>query len=222
MGVVLYLRSEIIHYTMLYPVRTPWLLQQVYSDCIWRMPTNEKKIYLSFDDGPHPVATPFVLDQLKKYGAKATFFCIGKNVAAFPEIYQQVLDAGHAVGNHTNNHLNGWKVTDKEYFDNVIEARKLIDSKLFRPPYGRATKFQIRQLQESAMKMKIVMWTMLAADFDQAVSREKSTDALLRRTKAGDIILFHDSEKAFPKMSFALPSFLRTFSEKGFQFDLIR
>ena len=207
---------------MLYPVRSPWLLQQIYSDCIWRIPTTEKKIYLSFDDGPHPVATPFVLDQLKRYGAKATFFCIGKNVAAFPEIYQQVLDAGHAVGNHTNNHLNGWKVTDKEYFDNVIEARKLIDSKLFRPPYGRATKFQIRQLQESAMKMKIVMWTMLAADFDQAVSREKSTDALLRRAKAGDIILFHDSEKAFPKMSFALPSFLRTFSEKGYQFDLIR
>jgi len=207
---------------MFYPVRSPWLLQQMYADCIWRLPTSEKKIYLSFDDGPHPVATPFVLDQLKKYGAKATFFCIGKNVAAHPEIYQQVLAEGHAVGNHTHNHLNGWKVSDKEYFDNVMEADKLIQSKLFRPPYGRATKFQIKQLRESALKMKIVMWTILAADFDQAVSREKSSAALLRRTKAGDIVLFHDSEKAFPKMSFALPDFLKSFSEKGFQFEVIR
>src|SRR5450432_1071984 len=124
---------------MFYFVKTPWLLKKFYPSCIWNVPAQKKIIYLTFDDGPHPVATPFVLDELKKYNAKATFFCIGKNVAEHPDIYAKVLNEGHRVGNHTHNHLNGWKSSDSAYFSNIEQAAKYIDSDLFRPPYGRIT-----------------------------------------------------------------------------------
>ena len=131
---------------MKYFVKTPWWLKRIYSSYIWNMKTKEKIIYLSFDDGPHPVATPFVLDELKKYNAKATFFCIGKNVMAEPAIYKRILDEGHAVGNHTHNHFNGWKTKDEIYLEDVREAAKFIDSTLFRPPYGRITSFQAKNI----------------------------------------------------------------------------
>jgi peptidoglycan-N-acetylglucosamine deacetylase len=167
---------------MFYFVKTPWLLKKLYASCIWNIPTNEKKIYLTFDDGPHPVATPFVLGELKKYGAKATFFCIGKNVVEYPDVYKQILWNGHRVGNHTHNHLNGWKVSDKEYFENIQKAKKYIDSALFRPPYGRITKFQLKNLTESA-GYKIVMWDVLSADFDQQISPEKSAGNVTKNAR---------------------------------------
>jgi peptidoglycan/xylan/chitin deacetylase (PgdA/CDA1 family) len=206
---------------MFYLVRTPWVLKKIYPTCVWNFPTREKKLYLSFDDGPHPVATPFVLEQLKRYDAKATFFCIGKNVAAFPEIFARVKEEGHAIGNHTHNHLNGWKTADEEYFKNIGEAHQLIQSRLFRPPYGKITQFQIKSLQNSAMKMKIIMWTVLSADFDQNRSKENCLDNVTRKSKPGDIVLFHDSEKAFEKMSYALPAFLKSFTQKGYKFEAI-
>ncbi|HEV3250373.1 MAG TPA: polysaccharide deacetylase family protein, partial [Puia sp.] len=115
---------------MFYFVKTPWILKKIYPRSIWNIPTNEKILYLSFDDGPHPTATPFVLEELEKYKAKATFFCIGKNVKEQPQLYRKILEGGHRVGNHTHNHLNGWKTPDKEYFRNIIQASEYIDSDL--------------------------------------------------------------------------------------------
>ena len=134
---------------MVYFVRTPWWVSKwLYPVYIWRMPADEKKIYLSFDDGPHPEATVFALDQLKQYQAKATFFCIGKNVAEYPDIYKRILLEGHATGNHTHDHLNGWKSKDATYFENIATASRYIDSTLFRPPYGRITRFQAKYARE--------------------------------------------------------------------------
>lgn len=207
---------------MFYLITNPWLLRKFYKDCIWQMPkTSEKKIYLTFDDGPHPIATPFVLEELKKYNAKATFFCIGKNVVEHPELYKRIIDEGHKVGNHTYNHLNGWKTEDALYMDNIAEAKKYIDSDLFRPPYGRITKFQLQLLKKSKFKLRIIMWSVLSGDFDQKLSPEKCLKNVVENIKNNSIIVFHDSEKAFTRLRYVLPETLKTLTGKGFQFDKI-
>lgn len=195
-------------------------MKWIYPAYRWIMPGNEKKIYLSFDDGPHPVATPFVLDELRKYGAKATFFCIGKNVAEHPEIYKRILEEGHAVGNHTYNHLNGWQTGDAEYFENIKKAAAYIDSNLFRPPYGRITRFQAKQVQEK-MGLQIIMWSVLSGDFDEQLSPAACWKNVSKLGKNGSIIVFHDSEKANARMSFALPKLLEMGISKGYQFEKI-
>ena len=204
---------------MFYFVKTPWWLKKIYPECTWQMPTNEKVIYLTFDDGPHPVATNFVLEQLKQYDALATFFCIGKNVAMNPLVYQQVIDSGHAVGNHTFNHLNGWKTADSVYLENIKKAKELIDSNLFRPPYGRITKFQLKLLKGGKFKLIPMMWTVLSGDFDMQLSKEKCLENVLKHTTAGSIVVFHDSEKAFEKLTYVLPLVLKHFSSKGYRFE---
>lgn len=201
----------------MYLTKTPWWLRALYPSLVWRMPAGEKKIYLTFDDGPHPVATPFVLDQLAAYGAKASFFCIGKNVAARPDIYQRILAEGHAVGNHTHHHLNGWKTDDVEYVNDTMQAAAYIQSNLFRPPYGRVKRSQIRGLQGKGMK--IIMWDVLSADFDTNLTPQASLSYVLYHTKPGSIVLFHDSEKAWERMSGSLPAVLQHFSAKGYAFD---
>ena len=133
---------------MFYLVKTPWLVKKLYPECVWDIKVTEKILFLTFDDGPHPEATPFVLEQLKKYNAKATFFCIGKNVKENFEVYKQLIAEGHKPANHTYNHFNGWKTKDKEYLDDILKAANIIDSNLFRPPYGKITKFQIKVLQQ--------------------------------------------------------------------------
>jgi peptidoglycan-N-acetylglucosamine deacetylase len=206
---------------MFYLFKTPWWLKRLYPGCTWQMPGAEKKIYLTFDDGPHPVVTSFVLEELKKFNAKATFFCIGKNVAAYPLIYEQVIDEGHRVGNHTYNHLNGWKSSDEAYIDNVVMAKKLIDSNLFRPPYGRATKFQLKLLKEN-YELDPVMWTVLSGDFDPGLSKDDCLKNVMKKTSSGSIVVFHDSEKAYEKVQYTLPKMLQYFSEKGYSFDAIK
>lgn len=201
----------------MYLTKTPWWLRTLYPTLVWSIPTKEKKIYLSFDDGPHPVATPFVLDQLAAYGAKASFFCIGKNVKAEPAIYQRIIDEGHAVGNHTHQHVNGWKTSDEDYLADTMQAANYIHSDLFRPPYGRIKRSQIRQLQEK--KMRIIMWDVLSADFDTNLTPQASLSYVLYHTKPGSIVLFHDSEKAWERMSVALPAVLKHFSQEGYQFE---
>lgn len=188
----------------------------------WEIPAKEKTIYLTFDDGPHPVATPFVLDELKKYNAKATFFCIGKNVAAYPHIYKRILIEGHRVGNHTHNHLNGRKTDNKVWLDNVKEAAKWIDSDLVRPPYGKIRAFQARLLQEANPPYMIIMWNVLSADFDRSITPEKCFSHVKKKTKPGSIIVFHDSEKAFPNMRFALTESLKFFSAEGYRFEAVK
>lgn len=214
---------------MFYFVKTPWLLRKLYPGCLWRMPVerNEKIIYLTFDDGPHPLATPYVLDELKKYDARATFFCIGKNVAAHGDIYERILREGHTTGNHTYNHVNGWKTPDNKYLQDIIDTTKYVDSTLFRPPYGRITHFQVKLLTGIAAygnlerKFRIVMWDVLSGDFDTRIDAARCTLNVVQQTRPGSIVMFHDSEKAFPRMKEALPKMLQYFSEKGYRFEAI-
>jgi peptidoglycan/xylan/chitin deacetylase (PgdA/CDA1 family) len=207
---------------MFYLVKTPWWLKKIYPGLVWQMPAEEKTIYLSFDDGPHPEITPFVLEQLKRYDARATFFCIGKNVNEYPQIYRQILMEGHRVGNHTQNHLNGWKVGDDRYIANVLEAAKYIDSDLFRPPYGRIGALQSRLLREAPYNYKIVMWEVLSGDFDLSLNAQQCAENVTRRARAGSIVVFHDSEKAFDRLKDALPLVLEYFAGKGYKFAAIQ
>src|SRR5688572_17623060 len=206
---------------MFYLVKTPWLVKKlIYPGYIWHLPSKEKKIYLTFDDGPHPVATKFVLEELKKFSAKATFFCLGKNVLAHPDIYRSILSQGHATGNHTHDHPNGWKVDDDLYFKNIALAANYIDSNLFRPPYGRITRFQAKQVMEK-MGMKLVMWSVLSGDFDKKLSLEDCFRNVVKASGPGSIVVFHDSEKSFPTLSYVLPRVLGHFSNRGYSFEKI-
>ncbi len=204
----------------MYLSRPPWFLQKWYADGIWKG-NDEKAVYLTFDDGPHPEITPFVLDELKKVDAKATFFCIGKNVQQHFDVYKRIIEEGHSVGNHTQHHLNGWKTSDEIYLNDIKEAKRYIDSKLFRPPYGRISKFQLSQLDAPAFKLRCVMWSLLSGDFDVNLSAEKCRDQLLLKSRGGDIVVFHDSEKAFERLSVALSVFLRHCNDKGWRFAKI-
>jgi peptidoglycan/xylan/chitin deacetylase (PgdA/CDA1 family) len=206
---------------MFYLVKTPGWVKKVYPGMTWDLAAGKNEVFLTFDDGPHPEQTPFVLDQLAKHNAKATFFCIGKNVTEYPLIYRRILEEGHSVGNHTHNHLNGWKVKDEIYLDNIHKAQQYIDSNLFRPPYGKITRFQARQLLMPKYRLKTVMWTVLSGDFDVSITPEQCLQNVLLHTKAGSIIVFHDSEKAKEKMQYALPGVLKYFGEKGFSFKAI-
>lgn len=202
-------------------IKTPWWLKKLYPGCLWKMNSKEKILYLSFDDGPHPTITPFVLDLLKKYNAKASFFCIGENVTKHPETVKRVLEEGHSIGNHTENHLNGWKTSDTDYLENVLKAKTNIPSTLFRPPYGRMKKSQIKLMRQEIVGIKIVMWNILAGDWVETISPEKCFDRIRNKISNGDIIVLHDSEKAFPRMQYVLPQILQHFSEKGFLFKAL-
>lgn len=214
---------------MFYTVKIPWVIRKLYPTLIWEKPTDEKIIYLTFDDGPHPTATNFVLDQLKGFNAKATFFCIGKNVVELTDFYKRIIEEGHKVGNHTFNHVNGWKTNNEKYIADIYKAAQYIDSNLFRPPYGRITKFQIALLQkqetektemftEQRQRFDIIMWTVLSGDFDEKLSPEKCLQHVLLNTKPGSIVVFHDSAKAWDRLYFALPKVLEHFSKEGFAF----
>jgi peptidoglycan/xylan/chitin deacetylase (PgdA/CDA1 family) len=206
---------------MRYFTKTPWWLKKIYPSYIWHIPTAAKTAYLTFDDGPHEKATPFVLDQLKKYNAKASFFCVGKNVVAHPAIYKRILDEGHITGNHTNNHLNGWKTDDAQYLADVAEAAKYIESSLFRPPYGRIKSFQAKNIP-AVMKnkmAKIIMWDVLSGDFDEHITKDQCLENVILNVKQGSIVVFHDSEKAFPRLEYSLPRTLEFLSAKGFRFE---
>lgn len=212
---------------MFYLIRMPWWLKKILdpsSSLIWRMPVNkdEKILYLSFDDGPHPVATPWVLDVLRRYDARGTFFCIGKNVKGYPEIFRDVLLAGHRVGNHTYDHLNGWKTEDGKYLGNIREAAQLVDSDLFRPPYGRIKRFQAMLLVGAQHPYRVIMWDVLSADFDKGISGARCARNVIRYARPGSIVVFHDSEKAFERLRVALPMVLKHFSGLGYRFESIR
>jgi peptidoglycan/xylan/chitin deacetylase (PgdA/CDA1 family) len=203
-----------------YFIKTPWFVKRFFSDYVWSIDDADKKVYLTFDDGPHPIITNRVLDELKMYNARATFFCIGNNVVKYPEVYQRILSEGHAVGNHTHDHLNGWKTKTPAYIENVRHAKNYIDSKLFRPPYGKIRNKQAEGVKKilGGGQAKIVMWDVLSADFDQTITKEECAKNITENTVGGSVVVFHDSEKANRNLGWALPSALEELSKKGFEF----
>lgn len=203
----------------MYLVKTPRLIQNLLPTFTWRIPTEEKVLYLTFDDGPIPEVTPWVLDTLRRFNAKATFFCVGDNVKKHPSVFQQVLAEGHAVGNHTFNHLNGWDSENISFFHNVRHCAKLVKSSLFRPPYGRLTP---KQTQFLTRHYQIVMWDVLSGDFDQTISKEDCLSNVMASTKRGSIIVFHDSQKAAERMMYTLPRVLEHFAAKGYRFESLK
>jgi peptidoglycan-N-acetylglucosamine deacetylase len=205
---------------MFYYAKTPKWVRKLFTGSIWGMPATKNAIYLTFDDGPHPQITPFVLDELAKYNAKATFFCIGKNVLQNPAVFKRILNDGHAIGNHTYDHLDGWKTGNAKYLQNILKAKDIIDSDLFRPPYGRITPGQQKDLKKQ-QAVKIIMWSVLSGDFDKHITPEQCCENVLKNTVSGSIVVFHDSEKAEERLRYALPEVLKYFSEKGYIFEKI-
>jgi peptidoglycan/xylan/chitin deacetylase (PgdA/CDA1 family) len=199
-------------------MKAPYLLRKMYPSLLWKIPGRENRIFLTFDDGPIPEVTPWVLDTLDEFNARATFFCIGENVSRHPHIYEDILRRGHRTGNHTQKHLNGWKVKNKQYFEDIAACSGYVDSELFRPPYGKIKPSQIRHLKK---KYQLVMWDVLSMDFDMNRIPSQCTNAVIREAGPGSIIVFHDSLKAAPRLKVSLPAVLKYFQEKNYRFDLI-
>ncbi len=209
--------------------RIPRIIKWIYPQRIWEGPEDEKALYLTFDDGPVPGVTPWVLEQLKAYDAKASFFCIGENVDKHREVFRQVIDAGHVVGNHTYNHLNGWKTPVEEYIQNTIKAREVIDQNLpqrkdnqdafFRPPYGKIRNVQAKRLQK--LGFRIVMWSIVSMDYDLRISPEKCLENVLKNAGPGSIIVFHDSHKSEKNLKQVLPQVLEHYKNAGYNFKAL-
>ncbi|EPR72822.1 Polysaccharide deacetylase [Winogradskyella psychrotolerans RS-3] len=221
------------------PAKTPDFVKTVFPNFIWNINTKSKELYLTFDDGPTPEVTDWVLSTLNDYNAKATFFCIGNNIEKYPEIFQTIINEGHAIGNHTYNHLKGWKYKAKDYLDDVEKTQDLINSKfqkyhtersqsacdnnsslkLFRPPYGKFKSKQSKQLQE--LGYKIVLWDVLPYDWDNSVTEGTCLNNVTSTAEEGSIIVFHDSIKAARNLKYVLPKVLEYYSKRGFEFKSI-
>jgi len=212
----------------LYFVKTPKFAKWIFPKRIWAFPNNKSTVYLTFDDGPISEVTPWVLDLLKKYKAKATFFCIGENINKHPTVFKRIISEGHSIGNHTYNHLNGWKTESATYITNVLKNESLINSKfktqnsdlLIRPPYGKITSKQSKILQEKGYK--IIMWEVLSADFDKNISKEKCLENVLNNITSGSIVVFHDSLKSEEKLRYVLPKVMDYLENKKYSCKAIR
>ena len=199
----------------MYFVKAPPILKKLYpQNLIWKRDSKDK-VYLTFDDGPHDTATTFVLEELQKYNAKATFFCIGQNVMALPNVYEQIIKDGHKIGNHTHSHPNGWKMSTKKYLQNIKNAQHFIESNLFRPPYGRIRRRQAQEIKK--LGFQIILWDVLSGDFDTHISPQKCWENIEQNIEPGSIVVFHDSSKAWERMEYALPRTLALCQEKGWE-----
>jgi peptidoglycan-N-acetylglucosamine deacetylase len=202
------------------PHRVPFFIPMLYPGLVWRMPPGNKNVYLTFDDGPIPGPTEFVLDELKKFKIKATFFCIGDNVRKHPSVFSRIIEEGHAVGNHTFNHLKGWSTENEKYLENIQLFKDVVSDKvqktsnLFRPPYGRIKRSQIKALNN----YRIIMWDVLAFDFNKNLSPEKCFRNTRDAVRDGSIIVFHDSLKAERNMTYAFPRLVETLLQQGYTF----
>lgn len=211
------------------PNKTPKVIKQLFPNYIWDLyVNNEKKLYLTFDDGPIPGVTEFVLTLLNQYNAKATFFCIGDNIRKHPEVFRQILAEGHTIGNHTMNHLKAWKTSLEIYVQNIIDCQNLIQEyspkediqQIFRPPYGQISRTKFKALEK--LGYNIILWDVLSKDWEQTISPEECLQNVLQNAQQGSIIVFHDSIKASKNLTVVLPEVLDYFSKKGYVFDTIR
>jgi peptidoglycan/xylan/chitin deacetylase (PgdA/CDA1 family) len=202
----------------MYPVKIPSIIQPFAKDLLWKVDTQEPILYLTFDDGPTPGVTEEVLKTLSEFNAKATFFCLGKNVEAHPELYEQIKAAGHTIGNHSYNHPDGWKTSTITYAKNALQAQQFIQSEYYRPPYGRISMAQSSMLKK---RFKIVMYHIISGDFDQSITKEKCLDNVVRYAEAGSIIVFHDSLKASAHVHYALRGTLERFASLDYRFEAL-
>lgn len=207
-----------------YWIKTNSFIRWLFSKYIWNIPTKDKKVYLTFDDGPTPEITTWVLETLRKKGAKATFFCIGKNAVQHPDILHKILSEGHTIGNHTQNHVNGWTQSKEDYLEDVFFCEKVFENypkilkqktRLFRPPYGKIKKSQATVLVQ--LGYKIIMWDVLSADFDLKITKEQCLNNVLSNIKSGSIVVFHDSVKSFKNLEYVLPKTIDFLREKGYE-----
>lgn len=210
----------------LYWVKTRWFIKKFLSGFVWDIPNNEKTVYLTFDDGPTPEITEWIIALLRQHNIKATFFCIGNNIEKHPDIFQKVIDDGHTIGNHTYNHLNGWNTQNTLYLENMEACERSIikrndtgGAKLFRPPYGKIKSHQAKEIREKGYK--IIMWDVLSADFDTTITPQQCLQNVTANTTEGSIIIFHDSIKAFPNLEYTLPKAIEYLKENGFNFGTI-
>ena len=213
----------------LIPAKTPGFVKSIFSNFIWDIETSRQEVYLTFDDGPTPEITDWVLELLKAYNAKATFFCIGANIEKHPQIFKNIIENDHAIGNHTYNHLKGWKHKTKDYINDVEITQRVIEQhlstsinrkNLFRPPYGKFKSKQAKKLQKQGYK--IVLWDVLSFDWDASISQEKCLDNVLTSAKKGSIIVFHDSIKAEQHLKHVLPKVLEYYTKKGYVFKSLK
>ena len=208
----------------MYLIKTPSFIRKTFPGFIWNIPSHkkdvkkEKDLYLTFDDGPVEEVTPYVLDLLNKYDAKATFFCVGENIDNNPEIFADLHEQGHAIGSHSYNHLSGWATENSKYVTNVAKAAKLSSSNLFRPPYGRIKPSQAKLIQED---YKIIMWDVLSGDFDPKITEEKCYNNVVSNAHDGSIVVFHDSQKSFSILQKVLPKVLEHYHKEGYKFKSI-
>ena len=193
--------------------RTPGFIRKIYPEAYWKIPQSEKIIYLTFDDGPIPELTPWVLEILERFTALATFFCVGDNVRKYPEIAHKIILKGHSIGNHTFHHIKGWNTRNQEYFQDIFEASELIKSPLFRPPYGQIKKSQYNQLKKN---YRIILWDLITYDYDPGFSPKDCLSMLYKKTESGSIIVFHDSKKAEKNLRAILPNYLEFLRDNGF------
>lgn len=198
-----------------YPKRFPKVLRWPFKGALWRLPAQPPAVYLTFDDGPTPHITPWVMDRVEEVGGKATFFLVGNNVDNHPDIFLEIKNRGHAVGHHTQNHLNGWKTANSKYFEEVEKGFSRVQTKFFRPPYGRITPSQYKHLKS---EFTIVLWDVLSGDFDTEATVEDVVENTLSNVQNGSIIVFHDSQKAWPRLETALPIILKKLKEAGYAF----
>lgn len=198
--------------------RIPDIFTYLAPTLLWRVNTAEKTLFITFDDGPHPTITPKVLAILDEFNAKATFFCVGENVVKYPEVYNDIIQHKHSIGNHTYNHLSGYTTANNKYYQNVEQAAQFINSNLFRPPYGRITPLQIAQLKK---KYSIVMWSLLTRDYEHNLNTAQALSIIIAQTKIGDVVVFHDSERAEKNMLYLLPAYLTHFKNLGYNFNAL-
>ena len=196
----------------------PLLYRVLFPGAIWRIPSSKKCVYLTFDDGPIPEITPWVLDELDRLDVKATFFCVGDNVRKYPDVYNMVLARGHDVGNHTFNHIQGLRYWTKNYMKNIRKATELIKSKLYRPPHGHMRILQTLLLRRS---YKIIMWDVVTRDYSPLLTPEEVFEVVKKYTRNGSIIVFHDSLKAEKNMKYAMPKAVEWLKAEGYEFKLL-